>query len=357
MKKKALLEKQLSLLVNGMLTIQKEDAFTEDCPISLIDFRKWEWAQGVGLYGLYHYYQQTKDAALLKQLVQWYDERLAEGLPPKNVNTVAPLLTLAFLYEETKEEKYFALCDEWCKWVMEEMPRTPHGGLQHVCIDRPNTGQLWDDTLFMTVLFLAKWGKITENDKLVEEAVYQFLLHSAYLRDSRTGLWYHGWTFEDMGNFAGAFWGRGNCWITAVIVDFLEIVHPSPAVASYLTMLLASQAESLRRYQAPNGEWHTLIDDETSYTEASATAGFGYGILKGVRLGLLDESFAECGKKALASVMSRIDDEGVLGQVSYGTAMGDTLDFYKKIPITPMPYGQALALLLLCEGALLPDME
>lgn len=350
---KKLLDKQLTLLVDGMLQIQKDEGFTEDCPIGLIDFRQWEWSQGVGLYGLYHYYRQTKKPQVLAQLIQWYDQRLFEGLPCKNVNTMAPMLTLASLYEETRNPKYYDLCEEWCRWIVDSMPRTPYGGLQHICIDRPNTGQLWDDTLFMTVLFLAKWGKITENDSLVQDAVYQFLLHSTYLRDSRTGLWYHGWSFENMDNFANAFWGRGNCWITAVIVDFIEIVCPQPAVTAYLTTLLVSQAESLRRLQADNGEWHTLLDDSDSYTEASATAGFGYGILKGVRLGFLDESFLDCGRKALQAVMDRIDNSGILGQVSYGTAMGDTLDYYRRIPVTPMPYGQALALLLLCEGQLL----
>jgi unsaturated rhamnogalacturonyl hydrolase len=45
-----------------------------------------------------------------------------------------------------------------------------------------------------------------------------------------------------------------------------------------------------------------------------------------------------------------IDEEGVVHQVSYGTPMGrQTKDFYKTIPIKPMPYGQALAILMLIE--------
>lgn len=46
--------------------------------------------------------------------------------------------------------------------------------------------------------------------------------------------------------------------------------------------------------------WHTLIDDPTSYVEASATSGFGYGILKAVHMGLVDAAYAENAKKALA---------------------------------------------------------
>lgn len=345
------LKLQHSMIIQGMLEI-KNPGIDEDCPIGLIDFNHWEWSQGVGLYGLYSYYKQTKDSKILNYLYEWYAARLAEGLPPKNVNTMSPMLTLAFLYEETQNPQYFSLCNEWCQWIMEEMPRTTAGGLQHICIDRPNTEQLWDDTLFMTVLFLAKWGKVTNNDTYVEEAIYQFLLHSEYLKDPQTGLWYHGWTFDGRHNFSKALWGRGNCWITAVIVDFIEIVSPPQSICAYLQNLLVSQVTSLQKYQAENGEWHTLITDSSSYTETSATAGFGYGILKGIRLGMLDDKFTDCGMKALEAVSNRIDEKGILQQVSYGTAMGNDLDYYRNIPICPMPYGQALALLLLGEGIL-----
>ena len=38
-------------------------------------------------------------------------------------------------------------------------------------------------------------------------------------------------------------------------------------------------------------------------------------------------------------------------QVSYGTPMGrESKDFYKQIPLHPMPYGQAMAILFLMEA-------
>lgn len=59
----------------------------------------------------------------------------------------------------------------------------------------------------MTVLPLAKIGLVLHKPEYVEEAKRQFLIHIHYLSDRRTGLWFHGWTFEDGGhNFAGALW-------------------------------------------------------------------------------------------------------------------------------------------------------
>lgn len=95
--------------------------------------------------------------------------------------------------------------------------------------------------------------------------------------------------------------------------------------------------------------WHTLIDDPSSYLEASATAGFGYGILKAVRRRYLPSTYAETGLRAVQAVLENISDTGELRNVSFGTALGSDLEFYRKIPLTAMPYGQALAMLCLAE--------
>ena len=84
--------------------------------------------------------------------------------------------------------------------------------------------------------------------------------------------------------------------------------------------------------------------------ESSATCGFAYGILKAVHTGLIGSEHADAARKALAPVLQRISEEGVVEQVSYGTPMGrESKDFYKRIELKSMPYGQALAMLFLIE--------
>jgi unsaturated rhamnogalacturonyl hydrolase len=48
--------------------------------------------------------------------------------------------------------------------------------------------------------------------------------------------------------------------------------------------------------------------------------------------------------------MGDIDEQGELQNTSFGTGMGDCLDFYKQIPLTSMPYGQAMAIMALGEA-------
>ena len=161
---------------------------------------------------------------------------------------------------------------------------------------------------------------------------------------------YHGWTFLEKSNFAKAFWGRGNCWFTVAVPEMLSIAKVPQADRRYLIQALGAQIETLARMQDESGMWHTLVDDPTSYLETSATCGFGYGILKAVRMGLVDPKYKQTGMNALLSVLEQIAPDGTVGQVSYGTPMGrESKDFYKQIEIKPMPYGQALAMLYLLE--------
>lgn len=314
-------------------------------------YQFWEWTQGVGLYGLWKLFENTKRESYLEVLEEYYASQLAGGLPAKNVNTCAPLLTLSCLYEYTRRDSYLEVCAEWAEWVMEKLPRTEEGGFQHITSDRRNDQELWDDTLFMTVLFLANMGRILNRRDYMEEAEYQFLIHTKYLTDRKTGLWFHGWTFNGNHNFAGALWGRGNCWVTMAIPIFLEMTSPEGGVKRFLTEALKAQARSLEKYQDESGMWRTLIDDETSYPEASATSGFGYGILKAVRAGLIDPGYEACAMRALKPVLDCVNEAGILEQVSYGTPMGrESKDFYKQIPIRHMPYGQAIAMLFLSEA-------
>ena len=313
-------------------------------------YRYWEWTQGVGLFGLWKLFCYEKNEKYLDILKKYYDRQIDMGFPALNVNTAAPYLTMSFLAEYTGEEKYLRPCVDAAEEIMERFPRTEEGGFQHRTSDSVNEQELWDDTLYMTVLFLANMGRILDDGRMKEEAEYQFLLHDKYLCDKTTGLWYHGWSFKERNNFAGAFWGRGNCWITMAIPEFLAIHACSGPVKRMLVNTLRAQIRSLKKYQAPDGMWHTLVDDGDSYVEASATCGFAYGILKAVKDGLADKSCLEMALRAADPILDYISEDGVVNQVSYGTPMGRiSRDFYKEIELRPMPYGQALAILFLME--------
>lgn len=150
----------------------------------------WEWTHGVGLYGLLKFHQITLDESALQIILEWFKNRFEAGTT-KNVNTMSPLLTAAYMHEDKKAD-YLVHIESWAEWVMHDMPRTEEGGLQHATYLTENKGQLWDDTLMMSVLPLAKIGLVLNRREYVEEAKRQFMLHVKYLADIETGLWFHG---------------------------------------------------------------------------------------------------------------------------------------------------------------------
>lgn len=169
------------------------------------------------------------------------------------------------------------------------------------------------------------------------------------MQDTRTGLWFHGWNFKERNHFAGALWARGNCWITAGIPEYIEIMGLKGVGKRYLTETLVRQIEALSGFQCEDGMWNTLLDDPFSYEETSATAGFAYGILKAVRLELVEANYLPIAEKAVRAVLSHVEEDGTVNQVSYGTGMGRDPEHYRRIPMCPMAYGQALVILMLNE--------
>ena len=320
---------------------------------------EWDWPQGVGLYGMNKLQNFYGDTRYLEFFDNWFQSNIKKGLPSRNINTSAPYLTLANLLDDLDNPDYEAMCLNHVEWILNELPKTKEGGFQHVTTaigDRNgillNDGELWVDTLFMAVLFLNKMGQRYNRPEWISEAVKQVLIHIKYLYEKTTGLFYHGWSFHLNSNFGGIFWCRGNSWFTFGIIDFIETFQKDmdPGLYTYFIDTFKAQVDALVKLQAPSGLWHTVLDDDFSYEEVSGSAAITTGILKGIKLGILNESYQACADKAIAAICNNIAKDGTVMNVSAGTGMGYDADHYKNIAIMPMAYGQSLALVALCEA-------
>lgn len=365
--KKEEITRKLDLVVNKLLTLggPENETELENGGESIGFFRRdfgiseWDWPQGVGLYGLYKIMMVEKKEEYREFLCSWFKSNMAEGLPSRNINTTTPLLTLVQLNEICPDPEFESLCLSWADWLMRCLPRTEEGGFQHVTSAngdrlgvRLNENEMWIDTLFMTVLFLNRMGQKYNRQDWISESIHQVLLHIKYLYDKKTGLFYHGWTFNTRDNFGGVFWCRGNSWFTAGILEYLEMFKGSldAGVRDFIVNTYKSQVRTLKKLQSQSGLWHTVLDDPASYEEVSGSAAITAGILKGIKLGILDDSYLDCAWKGVQAVMNNIDEEGTVLNVSGGTGMGADREHYKKILIAPMAYGQSLTILALIQA-------
>lgn len=319
---------------------------------------EWDWPQGIGLYGMLKMMEFQGTEEYREFLHQWFKQNIAQGLPSRNINTTAPLLTLVDLNEYYQDPEFEKLCISWANWLMECIPRTREGGFQHVTSAngdrqgvRLNESEMWIDTLFMTVLFLNKMGQKYHNQEWIDESIHQVLMHIKYLYDTHTGLFFHGWSFNRMDNFGGIFWCRGNSWFTLGILDYLEMYRGSlnKGVKTFILDTYKAQVKALKQLQSETGLWHTVLNDPTSYEEVSGTAAITAGILKGIRMGVLDDSYLPCAEKAVRAILDNIAADGTVLNVSGGTGMGYDAEHYKNILVAPMAYGQSLTILALVE--------
>ena len=193
------------------------------------------------------------------------------------------MLTLAYLYEEVANRTYLPYLDTWAEWVMQICRAQRKTACSTSCSIRKTGSSCRDDTLMMSVLPLAKIGKLLNRPQYIAEAQRQFPIHIKYLFDRQSGLWFHGWTFDGRHNFANALWARGNCWVTIAIPEFIELLELAPGnpLRRFLLDTLQAQVSTLGRGPS-SGLWHTLLMDESSILRLPH-ARFAYGILKSVR--------------------------------------------------------------------------
>lgn len=359
---------KLDLVVDKLINLDRpadEEKLTKDGGEAIGMFprdfgiQEWDWPQGVGLYGLLKLDKHDKSKNYLDFLNNWYKTNIDNGLPSKNINTTAPLLTLINLLETSPNKEFENLCLKWADWLIDCLPRTKEGGFQHVTSAngdrqgvRLNESEMWIDTLFMTVLFLNKMGQKYNRQDWIDESIHQVLIHIKYLYDKKSGLFFHGWSFNENSNFGEIFWCRGNSWFTFGILDYIDMFdgEMNPGLKKFLVDTFKAQVNALAKYQSKSGLWHTVIDDPTSYEEVSGSAAIAAGILTGIRLGILDDSFKPVGKKAIEAICNNIAKDGTVLNVSGGTGMGYNKEHYKNIIIAPMAYGQSLTIMALVEA-------
>lgn len=236
---------------------------------------------------------------------------------------------------------------------MKDAPRTDMGGIQHTVNSFSSIetlqGQLWADTIFMAVLFLARLARVTGNCRYSAEAVRQLDIHMEALQDRDTKLLYHGYNCIEKSHMSQALWGRGNAWLASgfplIVRELSEMEEfPEVAVCRYRQMM-----QALVKCQDDCGLWHTVLDRDDFYYESSASSGIAGGIWMAVHQKLLDETYLPCAERAMEELKNWVTEAGQLECVSGGTPIMPTIQEYNQVSCYPTLYGQGLFLLLLTE--------
>lgn len=187
--------------------------------------------------------------------------------------------------------------------------------------------QVWCDGMYMGPALLAQlinYKKAINNVSNDDWSLLtkQFSITWEQLRDSKTGLLYHGMTatptITDWSKDAtptsyhsGAFWGRANAWYMLALVDVLELMPTSNTNYSTLKGYLENLSASIASYQNEDGTWYQVLDQKDNaldgnYEESSCSALFTAAYLKALRLKLLESNqYETMAKKAYVALVNK----------------------------------------------------
>lgn len=309
-----------------------------------IDMSECNWGEGVALWGLSHSVKEFPDDKYMKMLSKWVEKGISDGKFKFTVNTSIPCVGMGEVYKSTGNEEYLRAMINQAEYLVNDAPRLQNGAIVHTDPYAKFGKQMWADTVFMAGLFLAYMGKLTGNGKYTEEAIKQLEIHIDVLQD-KDGLIYHGYD-ENEKSYIGCKWGRANAWVAVAIVEMLDYVSVKPKMIEALRKLL----DAVKPLQKENGIWRTVLDGKFSYLEYSSAYGFGYAILKGVRMGVLDKKYMEIWEKMKETLENNVDETGKVNNISAGTpVMRNEAEYNIICEHRIQTWGQGLALMYFTE--------
>lgn len=309
----------------------------------------WDWYIGVVFYGIWKANELLRDEGNVLQMKDWIDARIDNGIAKLCVNTGSPMTTVLRLEQLYPGNKYEGLCRKFDDYYFNKITRISNGALTHTRLKIDHPDLIWADTLFMSVIYLAQRGVMLNDQRFLDDAGRQLYLHMSCLADPDDGLFYHGWD-DTHKKRIGVKWGRGNGWTTVSAVEILEAIGEDFPERQAILDHLDRQLASLEKLQDESGRWRTVLDAPETYLETSVTAGVAFGVLKGIRLGLVDSRYRNMAKKAIKALQGLVDPEGNVLGGSAGTPVMDTAADYNNIPYLATPFTQGLTLMALSEA-------
>ena len=279
---------------------------------------KWNYVDGCMTTSLLYLYDGTKDQKYLDFVIKFIDYYVDDngvilGYDPKHYSTddLSESRVLFDLYKYTKKEKYLKAI-EYSYAQIAGHPRTSVGNFWHKLI-YPN--QVWLDGLYMMQPFYTRYNTEFNHKDMYKDTLKQYKNVRKYMFDEKKKLYYHCydekklmfWANKETG-LSEHFWLRATGWFVASISDVASYMEDEKA-KEYFGALLKEAIDGLLLYQDKDSKmFYQVIDQgnrEKNYLESSGSALISYAILKGVRIGLLDQKYQQIGLDIFNGICDR----------------------------------------------------
>lgn len=198
-------------------------------------------------------------------------------------------------YKLTGNEKYKKAI-ELLYSALRQHPRNSYGGFWH---KENYPWQMWLDGVYMADPFLAQYGKEYNRPDCIDDAIHQCLLIRDFLRDEKTGLYYHAWDerkvqawCDPATGLSHHFWGRSIGWWNMAVIDILDFVPENHPKRQELIAIVQDLAATMLSFRV-DGCWYQLVNlpqKSPNYKEGTVTSMMLYCYTKALQKGYLDAS-------------------------------------------------------------------
>ncbi|MBQ1531613.1 MAG: glycoside hydrolase family 88 protein [Solobacterium sp.] len=235
------------------------------------------------------------------------------------------------LHRKTGKEKY-RLAADLLHRMLEAQPRTYEGNFWHKAI-YPN--QVWLDGIYMAQPFYAMYEKYFGTGDYSDIVNQIKNVHKRMYSEDK-GLYFHGYDASKKAFWADPetgcsknFWLRSLGWFMVALADLAEIL-PDGEQKDQLIPIFKELMGNMRRYADEETGMYWQVPDqpgrEGNYLETSGSAMAAYAMLKGARLGILTEDYAEAGEKTFNGIVDKyltFTDTGIdLGGICLVAGLG-----------------------------------
>ncbi|TDN98411.1 glycoside hydrolase family 105 protein [Sunxiuqinia elliptica] len=216
-------------------------------------------------------------------------------------------------YDLFGEKKMMLPSVERLNWVLNNPPNSE---MQH----RNKQSWTWCDALFMVPQVYAQVSVIKNDEKYLRFMDQEFKRTFNYLYSKDDKLFFRDDSYFDKKEENGekVFWGRGNGWVAAGLVNLLKILPEDSEYRPFYENLFVEFVPRLVDLQNSTGFWHASLLDPQSYPapETSATALITYALAYGINNNLVDKAtYSPALYKAWTALLSAVDTNGKIGWV------------------------------------------
>lgn len=214
------------------------------------------------------------------------------------------------LYAKTKKEKFRLAADRLAR-QLKDQPRTWEGNFWH---KRIYPDQVWLDGIYMAQPFRALYAREL-GDRDYSDIVHQIETVRRRMFDPKKGLYYHGYDAsktvfwaDPITGCSKSFWLRAIGWFATALADLMGIVD-DPAALDALRPIFTELMAGVAPYaEADTGMYYQVVDQggrAGNYLETSGSSMIAYAMLKGARLGILPQEYADLGKRTFDGILRR----------------------------------------------------